>query len=69
MLAEHDLPLVCFADDLAAALRCSRRTIDRLRHAGQLPVELPIPGRARWSREAILGWIAAAGSKPRKGRR
>ena len=66
--SRDDLPLVLFLDDLATdVLRCSRRTAERLHAARQLPPELPIPGRPRWSREVILDWISS-GSSPRRWR-
>jgi hypothetical protein len=60
-MADHDLPLVLFLDDLARALRTSRRTLENLRRHGalkQLLPELPsIDKRPRWSRDAVLRFL------------
>jgi hypothetical protein len=58
-MADHDLPLVLFLDDLARALRTSRRTLENLRRHRALPIaELPaIDKRPRWSRDAVLRFL------------
>ena len=61
-----DLPLVCFEDDWAAVMRCSVRQVQRLKRAQKLPPPLPIPGRPRWSRDAVLGWIGAPVRHPKR---
>lgn len=64
----NDLPLVLFIEDIASdVLRCSVRTLERLRRAKQLPEPLPIPGRPRWARQVILDWVSS-GSLRRRGR-
>lgn len=58
------LPEVLFLDDLAALLRCSPSTIMRRVRARVFPVA-PLPGidkRPRWSKAALLEWLAAGGS-------
>ena len=56
---QDDLPLVLFEADWARVLRCSVRKVQRLKRARRLPEPLPIPGRPRWSRDAVLGWIGS----------
>lgn len=68
-VAPDDLPDVLFLGDLAALLRCHPKTIRRRIDARVFPVA-PIPGidrRPRWSKAAVLQWLAAGGSlrKPR----
>jgi hypothetical protein len=56
----NDIPLVCFLDDLARALRTSRSTIKRLRRVNNFPIpEMPSIGarRPRWSGEAVRRFI------------
>ena len=58
------LPEVLFMDDVAALLRCSPSTIKRRLRARVFPVA-PLPGidkRPRWSKAALLNWLAAGGS-------
>lgn len=58
-VAHEPIPAICFLDDLARILRTSRRTIDKLRRYGALPIaELPsIDKRARFSGEAVKRFI------------
>ena len=59
------LPDVLFLDDVAALLRCSPSTIKRRLRARVFPVA-PLPGidkRHRWSKTAVLAWLAAGGSR------
>lgn len=56
-----DIPDVCFLDDVARALRTSRRTVERLRRVNRFPIpELPSIGsrRPRWSGLAVRTFIA-----------
>ena len=67
-VAPDELPDVLFLEDLAALLRCHPKTIKRRLEAHVFPVA-PIPGidrRPRWSKAAVLRWLAAggAGRKP-----
>ncbi|MYN64897.1 MAG: helix-turn-helix domain-containing protein [Acidobacteria bacterium] len=58
------LPEVLFLDDVAKLLRCSPSTIKRRLRAQVFPVA-PLPGidkRPRWSKAALLEWIAVGGS-------
>lgn len=49
-------------DDLAAALSCSRRLVDRLKSAGKLPApDLKVGRMPRWRPETIRRWIDAQG--------
>ena len=62
--AADALPEVLFMDDVAALLRCSPSTIKRRLRARVFPVA-PLPGidkRPRWSKAALLEWLAAGGS-------
>jgi len=47
------------ADDLAAALRISTRTLWRLRSASKLPQSIRLGGSVRWRASDIEAWIAA----------
>ena len=69
--ASHDLPDVLFLEDLAALLRCHPKTIKRRLEAGVFPVA-PIPGidsRLRWSKAAVLKWLATSGAAGKPARR
>ena len=60
----ESLPEVLFLDDVAKLLRCSPSTIKRRLRARVFPVA-PLPGidkRPRWSKTALLEWIAVGGS-------
>ena len=50
------------ADDLAARLGVSRRTVDGLDAAGDLPPALRIGRQRRWDRGAVEAWIRAGGA-------
>jgi hypothetical protein len=63
-----DLPLVLKLSDWPALLRTSRRTVERMRRAGELPETLPLRGGPRWSRDVVLAWLNG-GSMRRHGRR
>ena len=57
------LPEVLFLEDVAALLRCSPSTIKRRLRAHVFPVA-PIQGidkRPRWSKAAVLQWLAVGG--------
>ena len=57
------LPEVLFLEDVAALLRCSPSTIKRRLRAHIFPVA-PIQGidkRPRWSKAAVLQWLAVDG--------
>ena len=57
------LPEVLFLEDVAALLRCSPSTIKRRLRAHIFPVA-PIQGidkRPRWSKAAVLQWLAVGG--------
>lgn len=45
--------------DLAAVLRISSRTLDRMRSAGRIPDPLAGPGQPRWNAGDVDAWIAA----------
>ena len=67
------LPEVLFVDDVAALLRCSRSTLER-RVKTRAFALAPIRGidkRWRWSKTAVLQWLALGGPSgaPARGRR
>lgn len=60
---------VYFLDEIGAFLRVSRRTLERLRRVGALPIpELPsLDKRPRFSGAAILKFITEGGRLPVRG--
>lgn len=67
------LPEVLFLDDMAALMRCSRSTLERRVKARTFALA-PIRGidkRWRWSKTAVLQWLALGGPSgaPARGRR
>ena len=70
-ITSDELPDVLFLGDLATLLRCHPKTIRRRIEARVFPVA-PIPGidrRPRWSKTAVLQWLATGGSIHKPGRR
>lgn len=64
-VASAELPEVLFLEDLATLLRCHPRTIRRRLNAHALPVS-PIQGidrRPRWSKAAVLQWLATGAGR------
>ena len=55
-----EIPLVCLLDDLARILQTSKRTLERRRASGVLPLrELPaIDKRPRYSRDEVQKFLA-----------
>lgn len=53
---------IVFIDDLAKLLRVSRSTIERRRHEGSFPIPelVAIDRRPRWSRRAVLAYLATS---------
>jgi predicted DNA-binding transcriptional regulator AlpA len=49
--------------DLAARLKISKRSVDRLRAAGKLPEPLYVGRQARWTVAALETWELRGGSK------
>lgn len=65
-MTSDDLPAVCFIDDLARALRTSRRSIERRLAVGTFPIR-PLPSidsRRRWSGEDVRQFIANQERRP-----
>lgn len=62
-------PVVVTAGQLAIMLQVSKRTLWRMRSAGQLPSPMRVGGIVRWRLDDVLRWIAAgcpvATAKPR----
>lgn len=55
-------PMMSIAD-VARALSCDRRTIERMRSAGKLPKpDLHVGKMPRWRPETIRAWIAKGGA-------
>lgn len=44
--------------DVCEMLGCSRRTVYRLKDAGQMPMPLKINGMVRWRPDEVENWIA-----------
>ena len=63
--AADKLPLVLIENDLAAVLRCSVRTVQRMKRARTLPAPLPIAGRPRWARDDVLRWLGGGAARRR----
>lgn len=48
--------------DLAKALSCSRRLVERMRSSGKLPrPDMHVGRMPRWQAETIRGWINQSG--------
>jgi len=47
------------ATDVAAELRCSRRHVERLNVAGQIPSPIKVGHAIRWRAEELSAWVAA----------
>ena len=62
MTTDTDIPDVCFIDDVARALRTSRRSIERRLAVGTFPIpSLPsVDSRRRWAGEDVRQFIARA---------
>lgn len=70
-VVSDELPDVLFLDELAALLRCHPKTIRRRLDANVFPVA-PIPGidrRPRWSKAAVLQWLASGAGRRKPARR
>lgn len=57
--AEEHQTLLLSADELAAMLSISKRSLWRLRSAGQLPRPVQLGGSTRWRRIEVEEWVAA----------
>jgi len=64
-----ELPLVLTIGELAKLLHCSRRTVQRLDRANQLPTKLDLPGRPRWTKATILAWLDNVPTRRSRGSR
>jgi hypothetical protein len=62
----ESFPAVCFLEDLSRILRVSRRTLDRRRRHGALPIrELPrIDKRPRWSGAEVQKFLEGQSELP-----
>ena len=57
-------PLLVTAAELAALLNLSKRTLWRLRSAGDLPKPVKLGNSVRWVRDEIKKWIEAGCPSP-----
>lgn len=57
--AERNHTFLLSAEELAAMLSISKRSLWRLRSAGQLPRAVQLGGSTRWRRIEVEAWIAA----------
>jgi excisionase family DNA binding protein len=57
-------PLLITAAELAALLNLSKRTLWRLRSAGDLPKPVKLGNSVRWIRDEIKNWIEAGRPSP-----
>ena len=70
-VVSDELPEVLFLEELAELLRCHPKTIRRRLDAHVFPVA-PIPGidrRPRWSKAAVLQWLASGAGRRKPARR
>ena len=63
----HSKPEVLTADEVAEILRLSRRKINQLVAADEIPFVRIGKRRIRFSREAIMKWFAEQNSKSKRG--
>jgi len=56
--ATRELPAMLSVDDVAAMLNCSARHVYRLADMGRMPRPVKLGALVRWSRSAVLDWIA-----------
>ena len=52
-----DLPALLTINDMAKLLRCSIRTVARMRRDGHVPSPLKIGGALRWRVDVVKAWI------------
>ena len=52
-------PAMLSVDDVGALLACSARHVYRLADMGRMPRPVKLGALVRWSRSAVLDWIAA----------
>jgi len=57
--AERNQTLLLSAEELAVILSISKRSLWRLRSAGQLPRAVQLGGSTRWRRLEVEAWITA----------
>lgn len=62
-----DLPALLTINDMAKLLRCSVRTVARMRRDGHIPNPLKIGGALRWRADDVKAWIEG-GCKPSSSR-
>jgi len=51
-------PALVDVKEVAGLLNCSPRTVYRLADAGRMPAPVRLRTLVRWSREALMRWIA-----------
>lgn len=63
----RELSAMIDVEAVAALLTCSTRHVYRLADAGRMPRPVKLGGLVRWSRSAVLDWIAAGCPNCRNG--
>jgi excisionase family DNA binding protein len=63
-LTDTQEPLLIAADELARLMQISRRTLWRLRSAGELPEPVRLGGTVRWRLEEVRDWVAMGCPRP-----
>ncbi len=61
---ERPAPMLIAAEELAALLNISKRTLWRLRSAGALPSPVQLGAAVRWRLDEIRKWIADGCPRP-----
>jgi transcriptional regulator with XRE-family HTH domain len=54
-------PNLLTQEELAAALMVSRKTVRQWHQIGAAPREARIPGKARWTKDAVIEWLRKGG--------
>lgn len=62
MESKNEVPTLMTADEVAAALRISRRSVDLWSQDGRLPAPIRVQGRPRWDAAVITEWLNAQGA-------
>jgi transcriptional regulator with XRE-family HTH domain len=54
-------PNLLTQEELAAALIVSPKTLRKWQQVGSAPREARIPGKARWTKDAVIDWLRKGG--------
>lgn len=63
-LRAESLPDILRIGDVCDYLGITRRLLQQLRTGGQFPSPFFVGSYPRWTRQALLDWIASGGSQP-----